>query len=316
MQMKWALAIVATIAIGVGGYTWWNLTRVSFENNPNAFMIKQMVPVYQSLNFMPVQDQQSVRDVIQQAKIIGPIPVDGDAGVFNLPITTRLQQGEDLIYRSQITQEQIDGILDQTIDLIFYRLLNDDPAEYIKSRNAKVAIGHSESVLIDRGWGSNEVLFPYYADRDPMQNDTMETLITETFTQWKDATGIGGLAAIAGPGKGLICSIGMIDTTHDISTQLLSTELGIDGWSGSAPATGGTFLFPLRTPKELLASYGALPYARVGTVFDYKIAVPQAVVFEFIWNPDINDWHFTSALFVKESLNNRATDHHFSRIVF
>tara|TARA_R110000744_G_scaffold93671_4_gene180916 strand:- start:2098 stop:3033 length:936 start_codon:yes stop_codon:yes gene_type:complete len=311
MHKKRAFAITSAVAIGVGGFTWWNLTRVSLANNPNAFMIKTMVPVYQSLEFMPMNDLHSVQNAIKKSQILGPIPVPGTQGIFNLPLTQRLKQQNDTIYNAQITQDQIDALQEQTAELIYFRLLNDDPVAYIESRKARGAESHCESALIERGWGSNNVLFPYYVGRDPVPNDTMNTLIAETFTRWKEDTEVRGLKAIAAPGKGLICSIGMIDTTHDISTQLLSTELGIDGWSGSAPATGGTFLFPLKTPKQLLASYGALPYARVGTVFDYSNTVPQAVVFEFIWNPDINDWHFTSALFVNRKDQDARTLPHF-----
>ncbi|MFG0314509.1 MAG: hypothetical protein ACF8LL_10025, partial [Phycisphaerales bacterium] len=76
------------------------------------------------------------------------------------------------------------------------------------------------------------------------------------------------------------------------------TVVGGAGWAGAAPRPSGVFLFPEKTAEELINTYGALPYAMVGSVVDYEHADPQAIVFIFMWNPDIDDWHFMSALFV------------------
>lgn len=311
MKRTTLLTIICGIAIFIGGLVWLNRPRLTFDSDPDAYMIKTMVPVYKALPFVEVETFGSVRAALSDIEIIGATPVEVDSDAYKLPLTERLKIKNEPIHTTRLTQGMIDSLLNQLAELIYFRMINDDPKRYIEIRATRGAHPPSQEQLIAMKWGELEPEFQHYAGRSVKPGEDTADLIVETFDMWIEDTSIGGLRAIAGKGDGAVCAIGLIDTTRDISADLFTTPLGIEGWAGSAPATGGTLLFPNDTIDQLLETYGALPYARAGLVIDYKKGPPQAVVFEFFWNPRLGDWQFASALFINRSGQNSRNLPHF-----
>jgi len=313
--MKYTRTIAGLICVAFlfGGYTWWNLTRVSIGNDSDAYLIKKMVPIYKSLPFDKADDYASVRAALEKAQVIDLLPIDGSEDTFHLALTKRLKDNQDPIFETRITQSRIDSLLDQLAELIYYRMINRDPSEYISIRKSRGAVAPTAEELIAKGWGELSPMFEYYIGRPATSEDTMENLVIETFDRWRDETSIGELRAIAAGGDGIVVSVGLIDQSYDSNITLYSSSnmLGLGGWGGSAPATGGTFLFPKEPLDDLLEQYGALPYARVGVVVDYTSADPQAIVFTFLYNPTIQDWQFSGSLFINRKNQDALTLPHF-----
>ncbi len=287
------------IALGIAGYF---LLRphsaISFDRDPNAYMIQTMVPIYRSLPFVEVDDFASVRRTLDGMRIFGAEPVEGSEGMYALALTRRLKVKNEPISTDRVSAAMIDQLLDQVAELVYYRMINRDPQRYLDIRAERGAVAPTREQLITLGWGELGPIFNFYLDRDPEPGETTADLVVESFNDWVRRTKTGGLRGIADRSDGSVCAIGLMDSDRDISSDLIDSELGVEGWSGAGPIPSGTFLFPVYTIGETLEKHGALPYAIVGLVVEYNRGPPQAVVFDFFWNPDLNDWQFAGARFV------------------
>lgn len=297
---KKAIVAIAIIGLGTAFGVWWNLNRVSLDNYPHEYLLRTVVPRYKSLDFQNLSTFDEVQSHFSNIPIVNTRSGESNIrnGAYPLALTPQLEAHGGRIYVDSLTQPQVDSLLAQVAELVYHRLLTDDPLGYLDARRARGAYAPDAAKLIEIGWGDIGPMIRHYLHREPRANDSAETIVTESFTWWKDKTQVRGLRGLAKPGDGFICTLGLIDQTHTVSVDIYTSRLGVDGWSGSAPTPSGTFLFPEKTANQLLETYGALPYAMIGTVIDYKSADPQGVVWIFMWNPDINDWHFMSALFV------------------
>lgn len=299
---KSALLISLLVLVGVlsASFVWWNLNRVSFENDPNAFMIKTQVPIYQALPSTRLTDYDGVLAHFRTARVINTQDgrLAGENGRYELAKTRRIEELGEPVYADSVSEQQLSALLTQAGELVYFRLFQDDPDVYVQSRRDRGAVAPSEQRLEEIGWGPLDPLIGYYLERDRQAGDSAETIVTESFTWWKDKSSIRGVRGFADAPDGLVCALGLVDSSRDVSVDLYSTMLGLEGWSGSAPKPSGVFLFPEKTIVELIETYGALPYATLGTVVNYEDSDPQAIVFIFLWNPEVQDWHFVSALFV------------------
>jgi hypothetical protein len=295
-----AWGAIALVGLGTAVGVWWNLHRVSLDNYPHEYLIKTVVPRYKSLDFQNLSSLEDVQSHFLHTPVVntrsGETVIKN--GAYPLALTPRLEAQGGRIHLDSLTQPQVDSLLMQAAELVYYRLLNDDPLQYLSVRHARGAYAPDAAKLVEIGWGDIGPMVRHYLQREPRADDTAETIVTESFTWWKDKTRVKEVRGLAKPGDGFICTLGLIDQTHKLSVDIYTTALGVDGWSGSAPTPSGTFLFPDKTANQLLEAYGALPYAMIGTVVDYKSADPQGIVWIFMWNPGIKDWHFMSALFV------------------
>jgi len=290
------LAIALTImVVSVGWYSWWNMNRVSLDNDPVGYSVEVSTPIYAELDYIPATDMVSVSSAITNARILGPIPIDDSSDKFKLPELKNQSDKSERVYRSEITQKMIDSLLEQVSDLIYARLVNKDPQAYIAMRERWGAIPPSVQDLDRRGLGTIDNLYKYFLDRPSVESDSFLSFFSETFQIWEKSTG--GLKAIPDGGDGLVSSFGLINSSYSSSTELGSSVLGTRGWFGSNSATGGVYFNPPHTVAELLKQYGTLPYAEVGIILAYKNALPQPLVFQFVWNPKLNDWQLNSALF-------------------
>lgn len=300
LQPRVRMLILSLVGVVTAGAVWWNLERESLANDANAYVIKTALPIYRSLPYARLTDYDDVHEHFHSANVINTSVGERVTpnGRYSLELTPRLEQVDEPVHVLELSERQVDALLTQTAELVYYRLFQDDPALYVRHRNDRKAYAPSEQRLGEIGWGELDPMIEYYLERERRPGDTAATIVTESFTWWKDRTSVDAVRGFARGPVGLVCTLGLIDSTRAVSVDLYTTELGVDGWSGAAPRPSGVFLFPTKTAEALIDTYGALPYAMVGSVVDYENAAPQAIVFIFMWNPDIDDWHFMSALFV------------------
>lgn len=280
--------------VAASAVVWWKLTRVSFENQPVEFTIRQSVRKLSALKYDQPASLEELRELLSRhLHIEGLQP--GTADHLYTLAPTRLTAESATEAHLVISQNQIEQLLDQLAEILYYRLLGDSPDAYLDARKRWGNTTPDDAGLEARNWDSLETIYRFLHDRPLSESDTLEGFLRETFNNWIPVTG--GVRGITTDSVGLVLTIGLIDKNKDASTSLDSTDLGVLGWFGAESAPGGVFLFPPQTVDELLGRYTALPYAEAGIVVDYNNAEPQPIVFQFLWNPDTGYWFLDNVIF-------------------
>lgn len=285
---------LAVVFLSVSAFVWWRLNRISLANDPVEYTIRQTIPRLQSLHYTHPQTAEDVRQILeQQRNLAGLEPAIN--GEYFIAEPTSLMHSDDEQSRAVITRRQVDLLINQLAEIIYFRLLSDDPDAYVASREAHGATAPDDAGLQARGWESLDTIIQYFYGRPASDQDSIKKFLRDTFLDWKK--GSGEIRGIADDSTGLVVSIGYIDRNRDTSATLNTTELGTTGWFGAASETGGVFLFPPQTIEELLAQHESLPYAEIGMVVNYERGPPQPIVFQFVWNPENQQWLLNTVLF-------------------
>lgn len=294
LLMRKTYAALGVVFVAVSAITWWKLTRVSFENQPVEFTIRQSVHKLSTLKYARPASLEEVRELLSNHLHITGLQPGAVDHIYTLA-PTRLTADSTARVNAAISQDQVEQLVDQLSEIIYYRLLGDSPDAYLDSRKRWGNIAPDDAGLKARNWDSLETIYRFLHDRPRSESDTLEGFLRETFNNWIPSTG--GIRGITIDPVGLAMTVGLIDRNKAASASLDSTNLGVLGWFGAESEPGGVFLFPPQTVDELLDRYTALPYAEAGIVVDYKGAAPQPIVFQFLWNPDTGYWFLDNVLF-------------------
>lgn len=291
------LVILLGVAVSVSTYVWSTLTGVFFENDPAAYAIHTMRPIYESVSMASVHKVADIREAISNPEIVGASRHLGESNHFVIEVPKRYLTQQPHELPAIISANQFKSLLDQVAELIYFRLVSDDPQRYFASRAKHHAISLDGEELHQTGWGTKDNIFQFFLGRPAHEEETLYSLIETRYNDWKSETGQKPLNSVANTSKGVACALGIADDTFIASASLDDSSLGWVAWNSSAAATGGVLLFSENTIAEHIQKYTTVQVAQLGVVAGFG-NIRQSVVFEFFWDRDLNDWSLSRVLFL------------------